>query len=35
MSQWVPELGTADYPAPMVDHAAERKEALRRYGKIS
>ncbi|WP_156689222.1 cryptochrome/photolyase family protein [Mycobacterium sp. Marseille-P9652] len=41
--QWVPELRAADdvhllkgerpqgYPAPIVDHAAERAEALRRY----
>ena len=32
--RWVPELGTADYPEPMVDHGAERAEALRRYGRI-
>ncbi|MGA0885518.1 MAG: cryptochrome/photolyase family protein [Ilumatobacteraceae bacterium] len=30
-SQWIPELGSDDYPAPMVDHGEERKEALRRY----
>lgn len=29
--RWIPELGTAAYPAPMVDHATERLEALRRY----
>jgi deoxyribodipyrimidine photo-lyase len=29
--RWIPELGTADYPAPMVDHGAERIEALARY----
>ncbi len=29
--RWIPELGKPDYPAPMVDHAAERAEALRRY----
>ncbi|QNJ92363.1 deoxyribodipyrimidine photo-lyase [Mycolicibacterium fluoranthenivorans] len=29
--RWVPEYGSADYPAPMVDHKAERAEALRRY----
>jgi deoxyribodipyrimidine photo-lyase len=29
--RWIPELGTTAYPAPMVDHAAERLEALRRY----
>jgi deoxyribodipyrimidine photo-lyase len=28
---WVPELDSADYPAPMVDHSVERDEALRRY----
>jgi deoxyribodipyrimidine photo-lyase len=44
--RWVPELaGTADvhrlkggrppgYPEPIVDHAVERAEALRRYGQI-
>ncbi len=29
--RWIPELGTAAYPAPYVDHAVERAEALRRY----
>ena len=29
--RWIPELGTTVYPAPMVDHATERLEALRRY----
>jgi len=29
--RWVPELGSDAYPAPMVDHSAERAEALRRY----
>ena len=29
--RWIPESGTSAYPAPMVDHAAERIEALRRY----
>jgi len=45
--RWVPELAgidkvhtlkggrPGDYPAPIVDHADERKEALRRYGRIS
>jgi deoxyribodipyrimidine photo-lyase len=45
--RWVPELADADdvhtlkggrpsgYPEPIVDHAAERKEALRRYSQIS
>ena len=44
--RWVPELAgvtdvhklkggrPADYPEPIVDHAAERTEALRRYGLI-
>lgn len=31
---WIPELGTPDYPAPMVDHAASRKRALETYGSI-
>ncbi|MEY2974282.1 MAG: deoxyribodipyrimidine photo-lyase [Actinomycetota bacterium] len=30
-ARWLPELGTTAYPSPMVDHAAERAEALRRY----
>lgn len=29
--RWIPEFETAAYPAPMVDHATERLEALRRY----
>jgi deoxyribodipyrimidine photo-lyase len=45
--RWVPELTgvaevhtmgadrPADYPAPIVDHAAERAEALRRYAEIT
>ena len=33
--RWVPEVDGKDYPEPIVDHAAERKEALRRYGAIS
>lgn len=32
--RWIPELGTDDYPEPIVDHKAEREEALRRYGAI-
>jgi deoxyribodipyrimidine photo-lyase len=32
--RWVPEFGTPDYPDPMVDHGAERAEALRRYQAI-
>jgi deoxyribodipyrimidine photo-lyase len=31
----VPELHSSDYPEPIVDHAQERAEALRRYGRIS
>jgi deoxyribodipyrimidine photo-lyase len=33
--RWIPEIGTPDYPAPMVDHAVERREALRRYGLVA
>jgi deoxyribodipyrimidine photo-lyase len=33
--RWIPELGTSAYPAPIVDHAAERREALRRYGLVA
>ena len=32
--RWIPELGTRDYPAPIVDHKAERQEALDRYQAI-
>ncbi|GAS93439.1 deoxyribodipyrimidine photo-lyase [Mycolicibacterium canariasense] len=32
--RWVPEYGSPDYPAPMVDHKAERADALRRYEEI-
>jgi deoxyribodipyrimidine photo-lyase len=35
VQRWVPEFGGDDYPEPIVDHATERSEALRRYGKIS
>jgi len=28
---WVPEYGTADYPAPIVEHKAARARALERY----
>jgi deoxyribodipyrimidine photo-lyase len=31
VKRWVAEYGSGDYPAPMVDHSAERLEALRRY----
>jgi deoxyribodipyrimidine photo-lyase len=34
-ARWIPELGTDAYPSPMVDHAAERIEALRRYGSVA
>jgi deoxyribodipyrimidine photo-lyase len=33
--RWVPELDGGDYPEPIIDHAAERKEALRRYSAIT
>ena len=33
--RWVPEIDDDDYPDPIVDHAAERAEALRRYGQIT
>lgn len=33
-AQWIPEWGTARYVAPMVDHGAERIEALARYSAI-
>jgi deoxyribodipyrimidine photo-lyase len=33
--RWVPDAGEKSYPAPIVDHAAERREALRRYGEIT
>ncbi len=32
--RWIPELGSDDYPAPIVDHQRERVEALRRYAEI-
>lgn len=32
--RWVPEIDTDDYPAPMVDHKAEREEALRRFRQL-
>ncbi|KUH99091.1 deoxyribodipyrimidine photo-lyase [Mycobacterium sp. IS-3022] len=34
VQRWVSEIDDADYPAPIVDHAAERKEALRRYAAL-
>jgi deoxyribodipyrimidine photo-lyase len=33
--RWVPEVDADDYPEPIVDHASERKEALRRYSQLS
>ena len=33
--RWVPEIDDEDYPEPIVDHASEREEALRRYRQIS
>jgi deoxyribodipyrimidine photo-lyase len=33
--RWVPEVDDDDYPEPIVDHARERAEALRRYSQIS
>jgi deoxyribodipyrimidine photo-lyase len=32
--RYVPEIGTAAYPAPIVDHAEERREALARYAAV-
>lgn len=32
--RWIPELDTSSYPKPMVDHKAERAEALARYEAI-
>jgi deoxyribodipyrimidine photo-lyase len=34
VQRWVPELGGSGYPEPMVDHAEERVEALRRYQRV-
>ena len=31
VARWIPELGSSRYPEPVVDHAAERREALARY----
>lgn len=31
VNRWIPELGTAVYPEPIVDHHAERHEALARF----
>lgn len=32
---WIPELGTADYPEPVVDHAEARREALARRERMT
>ncbi|ULE33055.1 cryptochrome/photolyase family protein [Mycobacterium sp. IDR2000157661] len=32
--RWVPDVDDDGYPDPIVDHAAERKEALRRYAAL-
>jgi deoxyribodipyrimidine photo-lyase len=34
VARWIPELGTSGYAAPIVDHAAERDEALARYAAV-
>ncbi len=34
IKRWVSEFGTDNYPDPIVDHKAERTEALRRFGEI-
>ena len=31
IKKWIPELGTADYPKPIVDHRFARERALKRY----
>ncbi|HTI77594.1 MAG TPA: deoxyribodipyrimidine photo-lyase [Mycobacterium sp.] len=33
--RWVPEVEDDDYPEPIVDHATERTEALRRYSQLT
>jgi deoxyribodipyrimidine photo-lyase len=34
VARWIPEFGTSLYPQPVVDHAAERLEALARYESV-
>jgi len=34
VERWIPELDTSTYPDPIVDHAVEREEALRRFASI-
>jgi deoxyribodipyrimidine photo-lyase len=31
IKKWIPELGTADYPAPIIDHQFARERAIKRY----
>ena len=31
IKKWIPELGTTDYPAPIIDHRFARERALKRY----
>lgn len=33
IKKWVPELGTSDYPEPIVDHPMARDRAIKTYGK--
>lgn len=33
VKHWVPEFGTATYPAPIVDHKAAREKVMQVYGK--
>lgn len=35
VKRWIPELDTPDYPAPIVDHADERRRAIERYRAVS
>jgi deoxyribodipyrimidine photo-lyase len=35
VSRWIPELGTADYPDPIVDLAETRREALEAYTAVT
>lgn len=34
VARWVPEIGGPDYPDPIIDHAAERRDALDRLEKM-
>jgi deoxyribodipyrimidine photo-lyase len=31
IKKWAPELGTAEYPKPIVDHAVARERVLKAY----